>query len=66
MAVFGGRVTVWRYHLGLIALGTANGKMFVYHVRSSEELSSIDLRRPLWHKNSGKWLRKCEKVVQIR
>lgn len=66
MAAFGGRITVWRYHLGLIALGTANGKMFVYHVRSNEELSSIDLRRPLWHKNSGKWLRKCERVEEIR
>jgi len=65
-AAFGAHVTAWRYHLGLLAIGTANGRMAVYHARSDDELPHIDLQRPLWKKNSVKWLRKCARVAEIR
>ena len=35
--VFYGSVTAWRYHLGLLAIGTNNGKMAVYHARDPEQ-----------------------------
>ena len=34
---FGANVTAWRYHLGLLALGTANGRMAVYHARDKNQ-----------------------------
>jgi len=64
--VFYGNVTAWRYHLGLLAIGTNNGRMAVYHARSDTELLNIDLRRPLWMKNSVKWLKMVARVVEIR
>lgn len=56
---FGADVTAWRYHLGLLALGTANGRMAVYHARDSNQFDETALLSVL------KIMKKAQKMKSI-
>jgi hypothetical protein len=66
MPVFQSTVTAFTFHLNLLVLGTANGRVAVYHRRRRRRLLDLDLAKPDWCANLAPFTGRVDKVTHVQ